>query len=49
MIDNSLCCERKRYVQFYSVSTILDVQKEAIRWVVEGSHPEMREKSNYVP
>lgn len=47
--DIGLCRELKRYVRRYPQSTVLDVRREAIRWVDEGSRPEMRERSHSVP
>lgn len=49
VIDNSLCRELKRYVRLHPQSTILEVRKEAIRWVDEGFRPDTRERSYSVP
>ncbi|XP_073672021.1 uncharacterized protein [Paramisgurnus dabryanus] len=49
VLDNSLCRELKRHVRLHPQSTILDVRKEAIRWVDEGFRPETRERSYSVP
>ncbi|XP_073803888.1 uncharacterized protein [Danio rerio] len=49
VVDNSLCRELKRYVRLHPQSTILDVRKEAIRWVDEGFRPDTRERSHSVP
>lgn len=49
VLDNSLCRELKRYVRIHPQSTVLDVRKEAIRWVDEGFRPDTRERSYSVP
>lgn len=50
VFDNGLRRELKRFVRLNPGSTILEVRKEAIRWVDEGMcSPEQRERSNSVP
>ncbi|KAA0710593.1 hypothetical protein E1301_Tti015735 [Triplophysa tibetana] len=49
VLDSGLRRELKRFVRLNPDSTLLDVRKEAIRWVEEGFHYEMRERSHSVP
>lgn len=49
VLDGGLRRELKRFVRLNPDSTLLDVRKEAIRWVDEGFHYEMRERSHSVP
>lgn len=48
VFDSGLRWELKR-LNVNPESTLFDVRKEAFRWVDEGFHYEMRERSNSVP
>lgn len=49
VLDSGLRRELKRFVRLDPDSTLLDVRKEAIRWVGEGFHSERRERSHSLP